>query len=574
MRTAGGPGLDGSAEDTPAQAEARFRALFADAAVAMGICDVTGQIVDVNQAMADMLGYSIDELRQVKVQTFTHPLDAPDTWMSFGLIARGEKSHSRREKYFRRKDGQVVCTDMTTSLLRDEDGRPSLMVSIMQDITEKQLLHAELRHQARHDPLTGLPNRRLVFERMGELFADSSPPQRVGLCYVDLDGFKVVNDALGHDIGDRLLVAVAQRIHQCVKQFGHLVGRMGGDEFLVVVARSTGVDEALGVADAVLDSFDEPFKIDGHELLISASVGVVERRTEGTTIADLVKAADTTLSWAKAAGKRRRSLFDAERHAREMARYTLAATMPAALKRGEFTVEYQPLVRLSDAGICGVEALVRWQHPEFGLLLPSRFIDLAEETGLIVPLGLWVLEESCRQACTWQTGPDGLLLSVNMAVRQIQDSTVVSAARRILKETGLDPSLLQLELTESALMTAAGEPQENLTALSSMGVRIAIDDFGTGYSNLAYLCTLPVHTLKLAQTFVDGLDGPDGPDPAKERVVSALIRLAHGLGLSTTAEGVETEPQADRLRDLDCDTAQGWLFGRPSPAAQIAGLAR
>jgi diguanylate cyclase (GGDEF)-like protein/PAS domain S-box-containing protein len=540
----------------------------------MGICDVKGQIVDVNRAMADMLGYTIDELRQINVQHFAHPMDAPDTWVSFAMIARGERSHSRREKYFQRKDGRVVCTDMTTSLLRDEGGRPALMVSIMQDITEKQLLHAELEHQARHDPLTGLPNRRLVFERMAELFAADSPHQRVGLCYVDLDGFKVVNDALGHDIGDRLLVAVGGRIQQCVKRFGHMVGRMGGDEFLVVVARSTGVDEALGVADALLEAFDEPFPIEGHELSISASVGVVERLTEGATIADLVKAADTTLSWAKAAGKRRRSLFDAERHAREMARYTLAAAMPGALRRGEFTVEYQPLVRLSDAGICGVEALVRWRHPEFGLLLPSRFIDMAEETGLIVPLGLWVLEEACRQARNWQSGPDGLLLSVNMAVRQIQDSALVGAARSILRETGLDPSLLQLELTESALMTAAGEPQENLTALSAMGVRIAIDDFGTGYSNLAYLCTLPVHTLKLAQSFVDGLDGTDGPDPAKERVVSALIRLAHGLGLSTTAEGVETKVQADRLRELDCDTAQGWLFGRPGPATEIAALAR
>ena len=538
----------------------------------MGICDVKGQIVNVNQAMADMLGYSMDELCQLNVQTFAHPFDAADTWVSFGLIARGEKDNSRREKFFQRKDGRVVCTDMTTSLLRDEDGTPAYMVSIMQDITERQLLHAELRHQARHDPLTGLPNRRYVFERMAELFATDSPQQRIGLCYVDLDGFKVVNDALGHYVGDRLLVAVADRLHQCVKRFGHLVGRMGGDEFLIVVARSTGLEETVGIADAVLDVLEPPVQIDGHELSISASVGVVERPTEGTTIADLVKAADTTLSWAKSAGKRRRSVFDAERHDRELARYRLATTMPAALERGEFTVEYQPLVRLADEAICGVEALVRWQHPELGLLMPSTFIYLAEETGLIVPLGLWVLEESCRQARSWRAGPGGLLLSVNMAVRQIQDSTVVDAARRILSETGLDPGLLQLELTESALMTGAGEPLENIHALSSLGVRIAIDDFGTGYSNLAYLCTLPVHTLKLAQSFVDGLGGADGPDPTKDRLVGSLIRLAHGLGLSTTAEGVENEAQAGRLRELECDTAQGWLFGRPESADRIADL--
>jgi diguanylate cyclase (GGDEF)-like protein/PAS domain S-box-containing protein len=560
--------------EAQAQVEARFRALFAGAAVGMGICEVSGRILEVNQALADLLGYSIEELRQFNVRQFAHPDDAPETWISFAQIARGEKSHARREKCFFRKDGSSIYTDMTTSLLRDSDGRPLYMVSIMQDVTEQHRLHARLRDQALHDPLTGLPNRRLFLERIAEVFDNGPADRRVGLCYLDLDGFKAVNETLGHDAGDRLLRAVATRMNGCVSELGHLVARLGGDEFLVLVAESGGTSEVVDVARAVLASLDATFQIDGHCLATSASVGVVERPVAGTSVADIMKAADTTLQWAKSAGKRRWVLFDPERHDREIARYTLAATMPAALDRGEFTVEYQPLVRMADGALLGVEALVRWHHPRFGRLLPGCFIDIAEETGLIVPLGQWVLEEACRQASTWQLDHAGRgpFVSVNLAVRQVQDAAIVDAVAQILDREGLDPSLLQLELTESALMATAGEPLETIRALASMGLRIAIDDFGTGYSNLANLCNLPVHTLKLARQFIDGLCGPDGEDPAKERIVATLIRLAHGLGLSATAEGVETAAQAERLRDLRFDTAQGWHFGRPGPPGEITGM--
>jgi diguanylate cyclase (GGDEF)-like protein/PAS domain S-box-containing protein len=553
------------------QAQERFRALFAGAAVGMGVADVGGRILDANQALADMLGYGLDELRQLTVRHFAHPEDPPDTWASFAAIIDGQKDHARREKPFPRKDGSTVYADMTTSLIRDPDGRPLCIVSIMQDITERRMLHDRLWQQAVHDELTGLPNRRLFLQRMAEVFADPGAGRRVGVCYLDLDGFKAVNDTLGHDMGDRLLAAVADRIQQCVSRLGHLAARIGGDEFAVLAADSTGTEQLTAVACGLLGALQAPFRIEGHQLSISASIGVVERPVTETSAAEVMKAADTTLMWAKADGKRRWSLYDPDRHDREITRSVLAATMPAGLHRGEFTVEYQPLVRLADGMLLGVEALVRWRHPQFGPQPPSRFIEVAEETGLIVPLGQWVLEEACRQASTWQTGPSGSrpFVSVNLAVRQLQDAGILATVAHALDRAGLDPSLLQLELTESALMATAGQPLETLHKLSSMGLRIAIDDFGTGYSNLAYLCDLPVHALKLAGPFIDGLTGPPGPDPAKERIVAALIRLAHGLGLSATAEGVETAEQAARLRDLHCDVAQGWHYGRPGPPDEI-----
>jgi EAL domain-containing protein (putative c-di-GMP-specific phosphodiesterase class I) len=307
---------------------------------------------------------------------------------------------------------------------------------------------------------------------------------------------------------------------------------------------------------------------------VSASIGLVEREINGTTSADLMRDADITLYWAKADGKSRWALYDPERNAREVARFTLSATMPAALERDEFYVDYQPLVRLEDSKVLGVEALVRWQHPEFGRLAPDRFIELAEETGLIVPLGRWVLRRACQQARRWldEFGDATPFVSVNLAVRQSRDPALVSDVKSILEEFSLPPHLLQLELTESAIMGTADEPLEALRQLSGMGVRIAIDDFGTGYSNLAYLKHLPVHELKIAGSFMEGMRAADGADPVDSKIVSTLVSLAHALGLTVTAEGVETPSQAERLRKIGCDAGQGWLFARPGPPHQIEVL--
>jgi EAL domain-containing protein (putative c-di-GMP-specific phosphodiesterase class I) len=346
---------------------------------------------------------------------------------------------------------------------------------------------------------------------------------------------------------------------------------MGGDEFVILLEDTKSTDDAVAIADAVLATLDAPVQIGGHELAVGASIGIVERAVAGSSPADVIQAADITLYWAKSDGKGRWALFDSDRNAHEIARYSLAAAMPAALERGEFFVEYQPLVRLSDGELLGVEALVRWQHPKFGLLGPNRFIDLAEETGLIVPLGRWVLEQACRQARRWQDAfPDtSLFVSVNLAVRQSRDPSLVEDVKRILADTGLEPARLQLELTESAIMGTADEALESLRILSAAGIRIAIDDFGTGYSNLAYLRHLPVHVLKIDGTFVEGLRSIDAPDPVDGQIVATVVSLAHILDLTVTAECVETGEQAERLRGIGCDAGQGWLFARAASAGEI-----
>jgi EAL domain-containing protein (putative c-di-GMP-specific phosphodiesterase class I) len=348
---------------------------------------------------------------------------------------------------------------------------------------------------------------------------------------------------------------------------------MSGDEFVLLVEHSTGPDELTVLAGRTLAALAEPYQLGQHRMRVSASIGVVESAVGVTSAAELMKAADLTLYVAKSEGRGRFVMYDAARNARQAARYELAAALPDALDRHEFTLVYQPLVTMADQRVTGVEALLRWQHPVLGELAPDAFIALAEETGIIVPLGRWVLEEACAQAAAWERQFPELrvFVSVNITVSQAQEPSLPAEVDDILARTGLDPALLVLELTESAVMDTNG-PLQALSSLAQRGIRIAIDDFGTGYSNFAYLRRLPVHTLKLAGPFVDGLRDPGGGDSVDERIVETIIRLAHAIGISVTAEAVETPLQAERLRGLGCDTGQGWLYSRPLLPADVTKL--
>ncbi|MFF6780194.1 EAL domain-containing protein [Streptomyces sp. NPDC012510] len=594
-------------------------AAFSVAPLAMAVVDRDGLVLTANGAMGTLLGAGAETLVGRVAAELVDLASDIRTWHAYREVLNGRQARLRCTRRLKQPDGTWLWVQVSVAPLPEEERAVLLSVD---DISANRQLQARLRHLQMHDPVTRLPNRTLFFEQLSaalerEAYDDEAGTGRIGLVYLDLDGFKAVNDTLGHRVGDRLLAAVAERLTECADAAAlhrtagtaagaPLVARLGGDEFALLVEDSTGTEQLADLADSVLKALQAPFDLAGQRLSVSASIGVVERQSASTTATGLMQAADTTLYWAKADGKARWTLFDPERNAHRMTRQALSSTLRAAVGRGEFVLEYQPLVGMADGEVRGVEALVRWHHPQFGLLTPNRFISLAEEDGSIVQLGRWILATACRQARRWQVDhPDRppIFVSVNVAVRQVWDSDLVADVAEILAETGLAPHLLQVELTESALMGSAGRPLQALQALSDMGVRIAIDDFGTGYSNLAYLSRLPVSVLKLDGAFVRGFqyDGgeengapagaptgapvaPTGapvgatvadagqPNPADEIIVEALVQLAHRLGLTVTAEGVETDAQASRLRRLGCDTGQGWLYSRAVSPERIAEL--
>ncbi|MFI0911829.1 putative bifunctional diguanylate cyclase/phosphodiesterase [Streptomyces abikoensis] len=583
-----------------------FRAAFRAAQLGMAVVGRDGLVRTANAALGVLLGTDPDLLRDSSAAELAGLREDPRAWSAYREVLLGRRDRLNCTRRLRRPGGREVWAEVTVTALPET--RDALLS--VSDITDRRDLRARLRHLRMHDPVTGLPNRSLFFERLAAALAAAMPrpegvpppdalpypdarphpdalphPEgppggdrrrggRIGLCYLDLDGFKAVNDTLGHRAGDLLLGAVARRLTECAAPDGHLVARLGGDEFALLVEESAGTEQLVDLAAAVQAALTRPFEVAGQRLAVSASIGVVERPAAGTHATELMQAADTTLYWAKADGKARWTLFDPERNAHRMTRQALSNTLRPAVERGEFVLQYQPLVGLGDGVVRGVEALVRWRHPQYGTLAPNRFIGLAEETGAIVPLGRWILATACRQARRWQLDHPGepLVVSVNVAVRQVWDSDLVADVAGILAETGLPARLLQLELTESAVMGSAGRPLQQLQALRDMGVAIAIDDFGTGYSNLAYLSRLPVSTLKLDGSFVHGFRAEEHPNPADETIVEALVQLAHRLGLTVTAECVESAEQAERLGRIGCDTGQGWFYSRPVPADRISAL--
>ncbi|GGK01458.1 GGDEF domain-containing protein [Streptomyces camponoticapitis] len=610
----------GAAEDALHATEARFRAVFEGAAIGIGIADLDGHVLEVNDTLTQMFGGLEHHVRSRNVSEWVHPDDVPQVWRMHGELIRGEREDFRTEKPFFRNDGTVLWTNLTVSLLRDVDGVPQYQLVLLEDTTERRLLNLRLRYEATHDALTGLPNRTLFFERLEKALApardtaatdaketakdkagdgaeepaengahgdpgarpkETAPgtrqPARFGLCYLDLDGFKAINDSLGHSAGDRMLVEVADRLQSCATAPGEMVARLGGDEF---VALTTGPDtqrEVNDLASRILGVLATPISLDGREFTVRGSIGIVEGEAGAFSAAEVLRSADITMYRAKSAGGNRFEHADAEADARAITRHGLTTSLPTALERGEFFIEYQPLVHLADGTVHGAEALVRWSHPTHGVLGPDRFIPLAEHTGLIVPLGRWVLEQSVRQARAWQEelaagtfgGP--LRINVNLSPAQLHHPGLVADTVEVLERVGLEPGSLCLEVTESALIGADEDLLKPLRQLAEMGVDIALDDFGTGYSNLANLRRLPVSVLKLDRSFTQGMQQHPA-DPVDIKIVEGIVSLAHSLELAVTVEGVETGTQAEHLRMLGCDTAQGWYYARPGPPEMLHTL--
>ena len=471
----------------------------------------------------------------------------------------------------RPSDGAFTWLSVGAQPRLDDQGNVAEVLCTFEDITLRKTQEAELTLANLRDPLTTLPNRSLFMERLAHTLLGMSRRQGLtAVLFLDLDRFKVINDSMSHEAGDRLLIKVAKRLRGCIRPMD-TVARLGGDEFVILFEDLAAVDGAIVVADRIAKSLQEPFFIEEQDVYTSCSMGLAVAEIPEALPSDLIRDAEVAMYRAKTKGEGRLEIFDPSMNERAMERLRMESEMRQALERGEFLLNYQPLICLTGGMIQGWEALVRWKHPERGMISPVDFIPLAEETGLIVPLGQWVLEEACRQTRTWnlERAPDDVVtMNVNLSARQFQQRDLVAQVKETLRILRVDPLHLKLEITESVMMRDPISTRDTLMGFKELGVRLAIDDFGTGYSSLAYLKRFPVDTLKIDKVFVDGL----GKDPEDTAIVEAIISLSKALGVRVTAEGIETQDQYLHLRRLGCDQGQGYYFSRPLPSEAATTL--
>jgi diguanylate cyclase (GGDEF)-like protein/PAS domain S-box-containing protein len=553
------------------QSEDRFRKAFDDAPIGMALAGLTeddkpGSLLQVNRALAAMTGCSEAELLAGGLMSVVHPEDVLAVRSMLRTVASNHESPCRSERRFLRPDGQVAWVSLSASAVLDS----GYAIVQVEDISQRKEAEAKLTEMALHDPLTGLPNRLLLLDRLQRSLARARRRQtQVALLFCDLDRFKVINDSLGHDTGDALLVALARRLEVTLRE-QDTAARLGGDEFVVVCEDVADEAEAVALGLRLQDVLGEPCMVGDNEVVVTTSIGIVLSTGYASPYA-LLRDADAAMYRAKESGRARVEVFDQALATKAIDRLQTENGLRRALEQDELRVHYQPIFGLRTGMVEGFEALLRWEHPERGLISPDEFLDVAEETGLIVPIGTWVLEESCRQLAEWRRrfpSAPPWSVAVNLSARQVARPGLAAVVAEALRGSGIDPSWLCLELTESVLIEATTPALAMLRSLKALGVRLAIDDFGTGYSSLSYLRRFPVDVVKVDRSFVAGL-GIDGEDDA---IVAAVVGLTQRLGLRAVAEGVETEDQATRLRDLGCDLGQGFLFARPLPPEDITPL--
>jgi diguanylate cyclase (GGDEF)-like protein/PAS domain S-box-containing protein len=567
-------GLEQTVTDRTAQlrrSEERLQTVIQHVSDVISVVNRSGQLLSVSSSVRDLLGYRPDELIDVNILSFVHPDDVALLEVFLTDMAGATAPTAHLEVRMRHRSGTWRYTETAGSDLTEDPVLQGIVLTT-RDVTERRQLEEQLTDQAFHDSLTGLPNRALFGDRLEHAVSRST---RIGnplaVLFIDLDDFKAVNDTLGHREGDELLRYIAAELAMCVRH-SDTVARLGGDEFAVLMEDAT-VKEALEAADRIQYRLRQPIMVQGSEIVVSASVGVAATNELVAEGAELMRNADIAMYSAKTDGKARYKLFESAMHSRVVERSALLTDLRHALPRGEMEVCFQPIVELASLDPCGFEALVRWRHPDRGMIDPIEFINLAEQTGLIVAIGEFVLAEACRQLVEWDhagIGSEELTVSVNVSGRQLAAPDLVATVQRVLEASGLAPGRLTLELTESMLLDDVDTSTEQLQALKELGVRLAIDDFGTGYSSLSYLRCLPVDFLKIDRSFIESLDG----EAAAADLVRAIIDLGQRLQLTTVAEGIETPEQAGFLTGAGCRLAQGFYFSRPLSIAQVSDYLR
>ena len=548
--------------------ENHFRALVQGSSDVLTICDRDGRIRFISPAVYSVFGYLPDDLLDTKLSALVHPDDAERVQNEVKETILNPGPPITVKCRYRKADGTWLHVETIVSNDLDHPHIEGLVFNT-RDVSERTELERQLTHQAFHDPLTGLANRELFRDRVQHALAlRTRSHQPLAVLFLDLDGFKAVNDTLGHGVGDLLLKAVSERLQEAVRP-GDTVARLGGDEFAVLLEQELdGLHVAQQVATRFIEQLRTAFALDGHEVFVGASLGIA-MATDLDDADELLRNADLAMYRAKALGKNRCEVFEPDMHAAAIDRMEMENDLRYAVVRNELRLHYQPIVELDTGRIVGVEALLRWEHPTRGLVQPLDFIHVAEESGLIVPVGRWVLTEACRQVARWQreTGRS-LRLAVNISARQLQAPKLAEHVATTLRTTGIDPHNLVLEITESTLVDDAERTIAKLHLLREIGVRLAIDDFGTGYSSLSYLRRLPVDMLKIDRSFVSGVC----TEAELSSLTAAIVGIGRDLGLDTVAEGIESPEQLVALRDMGCALGQGYLYAKPLPPAQLVEL--